>query len=83
MIKIDKAKPVGEVHNPRGRPPKYPFREMEVGDSFLVDLDGKRIEGVRQSVIICARSVFGGPGFISTKSVMKSGEKALRVTRTK
>ncbi len=35
MIKIDKNVPIPPIVRP-GRKPKYPFREMEVSDSFFV-----------------------------------------------
>ena len=34
-MKIEKSVPI--PHPPRGRRPEYPFAEMEVGDSILVE----------------------------------------------
>lgn len=40
---VDKAVPL-PTNASGGRPHKYPFREMEVGDSFLVEpLDGDKL----------------------------------------
>ena len=35
MYEIEKGIPMSSTHG-RGRPSKYPFREMEPGDSFFV-----------------------------------------------
>lgn len=35
-IKIEKGIPIPEGDGRRGRAPKYPWRNMEVGDSFFV-----------------------------------------------
>lgn len=56
MIKIDKNIPIPPK---RGRPKKYPFDEMEVGDSCLVKTKGvlsRRIDGKR----FTTRTVKGG-----------------------
>ena len=37
MIKIDKKVPMPAITN-RGRPAKYPWAEMKVGDSFFLKL---------------------------------------------
>ena len=37
QIKVDKAVPIPLPAYGPGRPPKYPFHSMEVGDSFLAD----------------------------------------------
>jgi len=35
MIKIDKGIPIPNNVSSKGRPTKYPWEDMEVGDSFL------------------------------------------------
>lgn len=47
MIKIEKGIPMPEVQ--AGSKPKYPFLEMEIGDSFFV-------EGAPQSLLTSAAS---------------------------
>ena len=41
-IKIEKGIPLPPI----GRPPIYPWQEMEVGDSFLVSSDSRRIRNI-------------------------------------
>jgi len=36
MIKIDKGVPLSAIAGKNGRPPIYPWLEMEIGDSFFV-----------------------------------------------
>lgn len=44
-IKIDKGIPVAPMPNGAGRMALYPFRQMEVGDSFFVPKTGQSITG--------------------------------------
>ena len=41
MIKIDKNVPIPSISGILGRPSKYPFSEMSVGDSLKVSLKNK------------------------------------------
>lgn len=45
MISIDKGIPVPK--NNRGRPAKYPFASMDIGDSFVSDGDGSNTSGCK------------------------------------
>ena len=51
MIKIDKGVPVPRER--RGPKPLYPFRNMEVGDSFAVPLGTRTAIKVQKSVSSC------------------------------
>ena len=42
----------------RGRPPVYPFRTMEIGDSFLVDIPSGETAGVVQNRLASAARSF-------------------------
>lgn len=49
MYEIEKGVPIPD--DPRGRRGKYPFKDMEVGDSFFVSCDDeKRKKTVRNSI---------------------------------
>lgn len=39
MTKIDKGVPIPEILESRGPKSEFPYREMEVGDSFFVERD--------------------------------------------
>lgn len=61
MFKIEKAVPI-----PRGNA-KYPFKEMQVGDSFFVPKDRVKNAQIaayawakRNGVVLASRSVDGG-----------------------
>jgi hypothetical protein len=52
MYQIEKGIPVPNL----GRKRKYPFAEMEIGDSFLVPMgDGKNVNSLRISIRNLAR----------------------------
>ena len=42
MYEIEKGIPIIAMNTSTGRPPKYPFHEMEVGDSFFIPSDAGR-----------------------------------------
>lgn len=46
MIKIDKGVPIPEFKERRGPNPKFPFRNMEVGDSFFVERIPEKIRQI-------------------------------------
>lgn len=48
MYKIEKNVPITGPVTANGRPPIYPLRKMDVGDSFLAK--GKRVDDVRRSI---------------------------------
>jgi hypothetical protein len=47
MIKVDKQKPIPEKKG--GPPSKYPFKELKVGDSFLIP-DKSKKNGIYSSL---------------------------------
>ena len=51
MIKIDKDVPMPDVRGGLGRKIKYPWPDMEVGDSFLVGDAAKSKKGLYHSII--------------------------------
>ena len=65
-----------------GRPPKYPFHKMNVGDSFFMPCDGNAAEVSRRAWDAGYRRF--GPGVIGTRIVTnESGERGVRVWRKK
>lgn len=54
MIKIDKNIPFPARPTGRGQPPKYPWKQMEVGDSFYIDQDSNKF---RNSPNGCTRGL--------------------------
>ncbi len=49
MFKIDRKVPMPEITG-RGAPPKYPFREMQVNDSFFIPKGNNRSLATRASI---------------------------------
>ena len=78
MYAIEKNVPV--LGKPRGDS-LYPFRQMEIGDSFFVPLKPgeKRVE-VQGRVLATARTVIGSKKII-TRSVEENGVEGIRVWR--
>uniref|UniRef100_A0A6M3IIX2 Uncharacterized protein n=1 Tax=viral metagenome TaxID=1070528 RepID=A0A6M3IIX2_9ZZZZ len=57
MYKIEKGIPIPHSQHPGGPPPKYPFDEMEIGDSFLIRCEDKDRKKTQASVLSSARRV--------------------------
>ena len=58
-----------------GRPPKYPFAIMEVGDSFMIpSLDAKKIRSARTAATLYGRNH-------KKKFISRKQENGLRVWR--
>ena len=74
-IAIDKGVPMPRYAGERGAPAKYPFREMEVGDSCFVP--GESNQTFRSHAAYAQRS---GKKF-SARTVVEGGVKGLRVWR--
>lgn len=70
MIKIEKGIPIPK----KERKSKYPLAEMQIGDSFLIDLDGKKSEGTK--TYICTSSTKLG-----IKTIVREIPEGLRVWR--
>ena len=62
MFKIEKDVPMSPAAD-RGRPPIYPFGQMEIGDSFAIpaDADGysSGVNGQRRHKVRIAASAYG------------------------
>ncbi len=75
-MKIDKSIPVPDRSGGR-RPPKYPFRDMSVGDSvFLPGDEGRKMEGAAW-VFAHRNKDFG----LTTRRVTENGVAGVRVWR--
>ena len=76
-LKIDKNVPIPTLRR------RYPFREMDIGDSFFVALNpGQDIRVLQTSVKSASRGV--GNGFcITTRRVTEDGVRGLRAWRIK
>lgn len=48
-IEIEKDIPIPES-NTAGRPAKYPLARMEVGDSFVVDLETNKYQSIKSAI---------------------------------
>ena len=78
MIKIDKGVPIPPKPGMPGAPKKYPFWDMEVGDSFFVECKPEESRAKEKSLYACGWRVFGA-GALATRSV----EGGVRVWRIK
>lgn len=58
---------------------KYPFGDMEKGDSFFVPFMGKTPSGIRGSIYHLAKKFFGEKGRVSIAEVENEGVKGVRV----
>jgi hypothetical protein len=78
MFDIEQGIPVPEVR--RGRPPKYQFRDMEVGDSFFIPCfrhEQKR----RVNLALSAGFNILGRGAIKATCVKEGHQYGVRVHR--
>lgn len=85
MIKIDKNVPMPEKNRP-GRKPKYPFREMQVGDSFFVPRPEARSTKQHRALLYKAAGKYRlrKPGFsVVIRPVTENGVEGVRVWRAK
>lgn len=74
MIDIDKGVPMPET---RGRPVRYPFESMEVGDSFFCS--GGTMRTTRTRTSEASRRL--APKRFSARAVEENGVKGIRVWR--
>lgn len=79
MIKIDKGIEIPPRRQGGGRPPKYPIREMEVGDSFFVPKSRKSAGG---SVQAYANRILG-KGATTVRNAIENGVEGFRIWRIK
>lgn len=79
MAEIEKGIPVPAPHC--GRPRKYPWRDIEVGESFFIPCDKESRNRVQCSMLgMCRRSRANGKRF-TTRSVVEQGKSGIRVWR--
>lgn len=84
MIKIDKNIPIPDGRYTNGGITKYPFRDMEVGDSFFVPDEGKTGKQWQQKLYMYAASIrrHGMPELrITAKIVTENNISGVRVWR--
>lgn len=55
IIKIEKNIPIKDKRGRRKGEFSYPFKDMNVGDSFFVPFNGKKMDSVRTSLHTTAR----------------------------
>ena len=82
MFKVDKniTKP---KFRGRGAPSKYPFKSMEVGDSFFVPVGKfKSISALNSSVMNSGAVSLGRRSNVSTCAVTEGGVEGVRAWRT-
>ena len=81
MFKIDRniTKP---KFRGRGAPNKYPFKSMEVGDSFFVPVGKfKTIAALQSSVMNSGAVSLGGRGNVSSRAVTEDEVEGVRTWR--
>ena len=76
-IKIDKDIPITHTLHSGGRVSKYPFEDMEVGDSFLIKCTKAKSHSVAATLINSAKRVM--PCKFTTKYVKE--ERGTRIWR--
>jgi hypothetical protein len=57
MIKIDKDIPVQESMGHKGKRRSYPFRHMDVGDSFYIEAENHEVGNIRSSIMGSCRAI--------------------------
>lgn len=77
MFAIEKNIPAPSIDLRR----KYPFREMEVGDSFFVPFDHREPNHLRSSIYTSARDQLGGTGQVSIRADKSDGVLGFRIWR--
>lgn len=78
-INIDKKKPIPKVTNRSGRPVKYPFDKMRVGDSFLIKGEPK----IRHSIYSCLNSYNANRAEVRIEITTRAEDGGIRVWRIK
>ena len=71
-IRIEKNIPIPALTTGRAR--IYPFKEMEVGDSFFVALDGRERRNVQKSIIGACRHARLAPKKFCTRYIKEPTE---------
>lgn len=83
MLKIEKNIPVPEVDYSRcGAPAKYPFKDMEIGDSFVVRIEDSEcttLDALRNAIYQYARRQIGADKVKSRRLDDKTGYRVWRI----
>lgn len=79
-IQIDSGIPIPPRATGEGRTPKYPFRQMEVGDSFLVPyMDGRPRGHTARRMAAATKSAVKRTGWKFTARQLSDGLRVWRV----
>ena len=78
-IKIDKKKPIPKVVTRTGRPVKYPFDKLKVGDSFLIEGDHK----ARHGIYSCLNAYNANRAEVKIEITTRAEANGIRVWRIK
>jgi len=81
MFEVENGIEIPAPKRGRGRPPKYPWAEMEIGDSFFVEAqEGRSIENQQRSLSASGRS-YGVRKHVGMKFRTRTVEGGVRVWR--
>lgn len=78
-IKIDKKVPLPKVTSRTGRPVKYPFDKLKVGDSFFIEGNPK----LKHSIYSCLNAYNANRADIKIEITIRSEDNGVRVWRIK
>jgi hypothetical protein len=78
-IKIDKKVPVPKANSRTGRPVKYPFDKLKVGDSFFIKGNPK----LKHSIYSCLNAYNANRADIKIEITIRSEDNGVRVWRIK
>jgi len=81
-IKIEKNIPAPHGYETSGNY-KYPFCDMEIGDSFFVESKNGRIEGLRTALLMAGRSYKLRTNLSQVKYKTKVENNGVRIWRVK
>jgi len=82
MYDIETNVEMGDLAHKRGRKPKYPFADLEVGQGFFVPLGKRKAESVQTTLCSRGTKVLGS-GCVQTRSTTHNGVPGIRVKRIK
>ncbi len=78
-IRIDKKKPIPKPISRTGRPVKYPFDKLNVGDSFLIPGNHK----VRHGIYSCLNAYNANRAGVKREITTRAEDGGIRVWRIK
>ena len=85
MCKVEKGKSIANIERSKGgRPRKYPYHSMEIGDSFTIE--HKTVADISGSINHANKTLYpknfkGGLLDKNGKRIIKNGNPAVRVVR--